>query len=255
MFNRGVVCAPSSRTVDSILNDCVRHKIEVLPTTPTFLRLLLISGYVPKRIPSSLKLITYGTEMMDQPTLDSLCDALPGVDFRQTYGMSEIGILRVKSESRSSLFMRVGGEGVSTRIVNDELEILSPSRMLGYMNARYPFDATGWYKTGDLVERKGEYIRIVGRRTESINVGGLKFMPSEVERAALTFPNVCFAKASGKSNPLTGHHVELIVEPSDSANLDVADLSQYLKGLLPRHMVPLRITVGKIAVGHRFKRL
>ena len=46
--------------------------------------------------------MTYGTERMDQPTLDELCRILPDVDFRQTFGMSELGILRVKSESRNS---------------------------------------------------------------------------------------------------------------------------------------------------------
>ena len=47
--------------------------------------------------------------MMDQTTLQELCDLLPTVDFRQTFGMSELGIVRVKSESRNSLFMKIGG--------------------------------------------------------------------------------------------------------------------------------------------------
>ena len=62
---------------------------------------------------------------MDQPTLDELCKLLPQVDFRQTFGMSELGILRVKSEARDSLFMKIGGEGVETRVVNNVLQIRS----------------------------------------------------------------------------------------------------------------------------------
>ena len=34
---------------------------------------------------------------MDQPTLDALCKILPNIDFRQTFGMSELGIVRVKA--------------------------------------------------------------------------------------------------------------------------------------------------------------
>jgi acyl-coenzyme A synthetase/AMP-(fatty) acid ligase len=37
IFNRGVVVAPIDRNVDSILQTCAKFKVEVLPTTPTFL--------------------------------------------------------------------------------------------------------------------------------------------------------------------------------------------------------------------------
>ena len=97
LFNKGTVVAPSERTVESILKLCSEHEVEVLPTTPTFLRLMLMSGMVPDLVPETLRVITYGTERMDQPTLDALCTLLPNVDFRQTFGMSELGIVRVKS--------------------------------------------------------------------------------------------------------------------------------------------------------------
>ena len=42
----------------------------------------------------SLKIITYGSEMMDENTLLRLNKLLPNVKFKQTYGMSEISILR-----------------------------------------------------------------------------------------------------------------------------------------------------------------
>ena len=42
----------------------------------------------------SLKIITYGAELMDSGTLEKISSLLPWVSFRQTYGMSEIGILK-----------------------------------------------------------------------------------------------------------------------------------------------------------------
>ena len=142
-FNKGTVVAPKSRSVEGILATCAEHQIEVLPTTPTFLRMMLISGLIPDSVPKSLRIITYGTERMDQPTLDALCELLPNVDFRQTFGMSELGIVRVKSEARESLFMKIGGEGVETRVVDNVLEIRSQTRMLGYLNADSHFDKDG----------------------------------------------------------------------------------------------------------------
>jgi acyl-coenzyme A synthetase/AMP-(fatty) acid ligase len=110
-FNTGVVVATKDRSISGVLSTCEEYSVEALPTTPTFLRMMLISGAVPDQVPSCLKIITYGTECMDQPTLTQLCSLLPDADFRQTLGMSELGIVRAKSMSRDSSFMRIGGEG------------------------------------------------------------------------------------------------------------------------------------------------
>jgi len=254
LFNKGVVVAPEARTVDSVLETCRKYGVEVLPTTPTFLRMMLMSGAVPDKVPSCLKLITYGTERMDQPTLNELCKLLPSVDFRQTFGMSELGIVRVKSEARDSLFMKVGGEGIETRVVDDVLQIRSQSRMLGYLNAPSPFDAEGWYDTKDLVEVKGDCYKVVGRISDVINVGGLKFMASEVERVALEYPNVSLVKAYPRQNPITGQHVELTVQSTEDGDVDKALLMNFLKEKLQPHMVPKRIKIESVAVGHRFKK-
>lgn len=253
LFNKGIIVAPTSRTVEDILELCNAHEIEVLPTTPTFLRMMLMSGLVPNKVPNSLKIITYGTERMDQMTLTELCNLLPNVDFRQTFGMSELGIVRAKSRSRDSLYMKIGGEGVETRIVNDVLEIRSKTRMLGYLNAPSPFDADGWYNTKDIVEEEEGFYKIVGRTSETINVGGLKFMPSEVERVALQYVGVKLAKAFSQNNPITGQHVEIIVQENANCTIDKTDFINFLKSQLQTHMVPKRVKIGTVAVGHRFK--
>jgi long-chain acyl-CoA synthetase len=254
LFNKGVVVAPESRTVDSILETCRKFNVEVLPTTPTFLRMMLMSGAVPSKVPESLKVITYGTERMDQPTLDALCELLPNVEFRQTFGMSELGIVRVKSESSNSLFMKVGGEGVETRVVDNVLEIRSQTRMLGYLNAESPFDDEGWYNTKDIVEERDGYYKVTGRTSEVINVGGLKFMASEVERVALQYEHIELAKAEAKPNPITGQHVELTVQFVSNGEVDKVGLKMFLAAQLPNHMMPKRIRVAAVSIGHRFKR-
>jgi long-chain acyl-CoA synthetase len=254
LFNKGVVIVSDDRTVDSILSTCLKHAVEVLPTTPTFLRMMLMSGAVPTKVPSCLKIITYGTERMDQPTLSEFCKLLPNVDFRQTFGMSELGIVRVKSVARDSLFMKIGGEGVETRVVDNVLQIRSQSRMLGYLNAPSPFDAEGWYDTKDIVEEENGCYKIVGRISDVINVGGLKFMASEVERVALNYPHVSLVKAYAKQNPITGQHVELTVEPTKEGLVDKDSLMIYLKSKLLPHMVPKRLRIEAVSVGHRFKR-
>jgi acyl-coenzyme A synthetase/AMP-(fatty) acid ligase len=126
--------------------------------------------------------------------------------------------------------------------------------MLGYLNAPSPFEADGWYDTRDLVEERNGSFRITGRAADVINVAGLKFMPAEVERVALQFPSVVFATAYARANPITGQHVELVVEPRSESAVDLVELKAFLAERLLPHMVPRRIRVEAINVGHRFKK-
>jgi acyl-CoA synthetase (AMP-forming)/AMP-acid ligase II len=215
---------------------------------------MLLSGFIPDSFPDTLRIISYGTERMDQPTLDALCELLPNVEFRQTFGNTELGVFRVKSESRNSLFMKIGGDGVETRVVNNVLEVRSQTRMLGYLNAESPFDDEGWYNTQDIVEERDGYYKVTGRTSEVINVGGLKFMASEVERVALQYGYVELAKAEAKPNPITGQHVELTVQSATNIEVDKVGLKTFLAEHLPNHMMPKRIRVATVSVGHRFKR-
>ena len=114
--------------------------------------------------------------------------------------MTELGVVRVKNKARNSFFMKIGGEGVKTRVVNNILEIRSNTRMVGYLNEASPFDKEGWYNSNDIVEERDGFYKITGRANEVINVGGLKFLASEVERVALQFEGIEFVRAQGKSN-------------------------------------------------------
>ena len=118
---------------------------------------------------------------MSEALLRQLNQILPNVHLLQKYGVTEVGTLRSKSRSDDSLWVRVGGEGFQTRIVDGLLEIQAQSAMLGYLNAPSPFTADGWFQTGDEVEVDGEWIKILGRRSEIINVGGRKVYPAVVE--------------------------------------------------------------------------
>lgn len=255
MYNGGLVVRSSDRTPTAVEADIRKHRVELLPTTPTFLRLWALEGISsPQKLPS-LRLITYGTERMDQHTLSQVAQALPQVDIRQTYGMSELGILRVRTRRRDELWIQVGGEGVESKIMEGELYLRTQNHMEGYLNAPSPFDKEGWYATKDIVECDGEWIRIVGRRDTLINVGGLKVLPSEVEHAALQFPGVRFARARSGANPLTGMHVELLCELCEDMEPDKNALAHHLRAALSPHAVPRRIIFGKVPVGHRYKQL
>jgi acyl-CoA synthetase (AMP-forming)/AMP-acid ligase II len=203
----GTLITSAGRSPVDICTAVAAHSVEVLPTTPTFLTLLLMSGLHTRHDLSSLRIITYGTEAMPPSTLRAVKAAFPDARLKQTYGLTEVGILPTKSEDDGSLFMRVGGNGYETRVVDNILWIRTRSAMLGYLNAPAPFSDDGWFITGDAVEVQGEHIRVLGRKSELINVGGEKVYPAEVESVLLEVTGVADAVVFGKPSPVTGNIV------------------------------------------------
>jgi acyl-coenzyme A synthetase/AMP-(fatty) acid ligase len=207
LSNGGVVISIRDRNPEVVCRAIAEHKAEMLPTSPTFINLLLMSHAYERYDLSSLKLVTYGTEVMPESTLTRMHELFPHIKLQQTYGLSELGILRSKSKDSGSLWVKVGGEGFETKVVDGVLWIKAHSAMLGYLNAPSPFDAEGWFNTNDMVEVDGEYIRILGRKSEIINVGGQKVYPAEVESVLLQMDNVADAVVVGEPHPLTGNIV------------------------------------------------
>jgi acyl-CoA synthetase (AMP-forming)/AMP-acid ligase II len=258
LSNAGQVVTVSSRDPHRVCEAVQKHRVELLPTSPTFLNLLLISEAYKRFDLSSLRRITYGTEVMPPRTLEKLHSILPAVELLQTYGLSEVGILRSKSRSSDSLWVRVGGEGFETRIVDGILWIRARSAMMGYLNAPSPFDAEGWFNTGDAVEVDGEFIRILGRKSELINVGGEKVYPIEIENALMEMPNVRDVAVTGIPNPLTGHAVMArfnLFEPEPLPELRKR-MREFCRGRLAPFKIPVKIEVVDGAqYSERFKKM
>ena len=134
---------------------------------------------------------------------------------KQTYGLSELGILPTQSESSVSKWFKLGGENYQVKIIDNILWIKTNSAMVSYLNAPYPFDDQGWLNTGDVVETKGDYFKILGRQSEIIIVGGLKVFPQEIENILIQIPEINEVTVFGEANAITGNIVVAVVKPSD----------------------------------------
>lgn len=203
----GTIVTVEVRDAEHVCRAIEEHRVHTLPTSPTFLNLLLMSGAAEQHDLSSLKVIAYGTEPMPETTLKALHEVLPHVSLVQTYGMSELGVLRSRSRDSQSLWLKFTGEGFETKIVDGILWVRAETAMMGYLNAPDLFDADGWLNTQDAVEVDGEYLRILGRATDLINVGGQKVYPAEVENALLQLDNVEDVAVFGKAQAMVGHVV------------------------------------------------
>lgn len=213
----GAIVTVPERTPVVVFAAIAEHWVQVLPTTPTFLNMVLISRAHERYDTGSLELITYGTEPMPAQTLQRLNDALPDVRLKQTYGLSELGIVPTKSESDNTLWIKLGTDGFEHKIIDGILWIRSAMAMLGYLNAPAPFDEEGFFNTQDTVETDGDYLHILGRASEIINVGGEKVYPSEVENALLALPIVGEVTVSSLPSAVTGEVVKATVKLDERA--------------------------------------
>jgi len=258
LSNTGTIIAIEDRNPDAVCAAIDKYRVELLPTSPTFLNLLLLSEVYRRNDLSSLQRITYGTEPMPEATLKRLHAIFPNVTLQQTYGLSELGILRSKSRSNDTLWVKVGGEGFETKVVEDILWIRAESAMLGYLNAPCPFDEEGWFNTGDEVQVDGEFYRILGRCSEMINVGGEKVYPAEVESLLMEMENIVDASVRGEPNPITGQMIVARVTLSQPEEL--ADLRKRIRTTLRERTAPYKIP-AKIEIANqalhsaRFKKM
>jgi long-chain acyl-CoA synthetase len=242
----GTVVSVTDRSPDAVCAAIERHRVELLPTSPTFLNLLLMSEAYARHDLSSLERVTYGTEVMPASTLERLGEVLPGVALTQTYGLSEVGILRSKSRDSSSLWVKVGGEGFETKVVDGTLRIRARSAMLGYLNHPSPFDAGGWLDTGDEVETDGEWLRFLGRRSEVVNVGGLKVYPTEVESVLLDMQGVTDAVVRGEPSPITGQVVvaRVTLDRAEQPAAFKRRMRGFCRGRLADFKVPVKVEIA-----------
>ncbi|MFJ5875128.1 fatty acid--CoA ligase family protein [Streptomyces sp. NPDC093088] len=257
--SRASAVIPAERTPGEICSLVEKYGIRLLPTSPTFLNLVLIGGFHEKHDLSSLKLITYGTEPMPEELLKRVHAAIPGARLLQTFGTSETGISTTSSKSSSSTSFRIEDAGSEYRIVDGELQLRTRTQFLGYLN--YSNEAVtedGWFRTGDLVEETGDgYIRVKGRAAEVINVGGEKVLPLELESILLGSPEISDCVVFGMPNSITGQAVHVEVVPS--GNLSKAELRRHIRDFLDGKVEPFKMPtkvaiVAQTAFSARFKK-
>lgn len=263
LFNCLALCAcgvaiKERKNVDLLAQNIEKYRISLLPASPSFLNLFLLSNAHLKYDLSSLKLITYGTEKMSESLLERLKKTFKKVRFHQTFGTSEVGIMQTKSYEN---FIKL--EGVEYKIINNELYLKSKTQSLGYLNAdNSAFTKDGYFATGDLVEvleKDGEeYLKIIARSKEVINIGGEKVLPSEVEGVIAQMPNVLDCVVFGEKNALTGQSVcakVVLQEHKDTLEFK-KELRSFCKDKLANFKIPTKvIIVQSLEITARFKKV
>jgi len=258
LSNGGCIVTAQERDPDTVLQIIEKYKVELLPTSPTFVNMILLSEAYKRYDLSSLKMVTYGTEPMHESTLRCFHELFPSIQLLQTYGLSEIGIMRSKSLTSDSLWVKIGGEGFETRVVDEILQIKAESAMLGYLNAPSPFTEDGWFNTGDRVEISGEYLKILGRQSEIINIGGQKVYPAEIESVIQEMENIAEVSVYGEKNAIMGQIVcaSIRLRQKEEQKEIFHKIRKYCHGRLQKFQIPVKIKIVENDLhSNRFKKM
>lgn len=221
LANRATMVIPAGPEVEQAQRALVEHHVEYVSGTPTFFRFL--AAQMPESVSKSLALkqITLGGEAVPQDLLGLIHERFPSAKVSQIFATTEIGsAFSVRDMSNglpASLLEKKDETGPQIKIVDGELHILSTHGMLGYFGEP---EITGpvWRATGDLVEQRGDRVYFVGRKSETINVGGVKVHPLPIEEVVQNVPGVVAVYCYGKKNPITGQIVAVDVLPEATAD-------------------------------------
>jgi long-chain acyl-CoA synthetase len=216
-----------------------RHRVQSTFVVPTMLHRILEHPRFGAADLSSLSSLSYGAAPMPPDLIDRALEALPHVGFVNTFGQTETigGITMLgPDDHRDPVHRRSVGRplpGIELRIVPDGDE--------GELWARHA-GAQEWQHTGDIVRRDADgYLYALGRLSDTINRGGEKFGPGEVEGVLRSHPAVADVAVAGVPDPEMGLRVGAVVVAKAPVDLD--DLRAWCDGRVAPFKRPERLVV------------
>ncbi|HSE03664.1 MAG TPA: AMP-binding protein [Methylomirabilota bacterium] len=187
-----------------------------------------------------------------------------GMDALVVYGLTEATGGTHWTRPGDSLERRVSTVGVRTAEIDDrivdpvtgrelppgeegELCIKGPTLMIGYYNkpaATAEKIRDGWLHTGDMaVKDEAGYVRITGRLTDMIIVGGFNTYPAEIEDFLLRHPKVLDVSIVGVPDAIMGEAVMAFVIPREGTALQADEIVAFARGQIANFKVPKYVEI------------
>jgi long-chain acyl-CoA synthetase len=224
-----------------------KHRVQLTFMVPTMLARVVDHPDLDTTDLSSLEMITYGASPMSGDLVQRLTAVMPNVALVNTFGQTETlgGItFTMPEDAHHPLHRESVGRlvpGVEIRIVEPGTEDEVPAGEIGELlvkSAQNVID--GWLRTGDLVRVDADgYLYPNGRLADTINRGGEKFGPIEVETALRAHPLVTDCAVAGIPDAEMNERVGAIVVTSEP--VDAATLQQWCAERIAKYKTPERI--------------
>jgi len=215
---------------------------------PASIRIILQFG--AERLASlsdKIEFIETGAAAISMADMEALCRLLPTTRLYNTYASTETGIISTYNYNEGKCEAGCLGKPMkhSEIIITDKGLIACKGKtlMTGYVGEPEQTAAVlknGVIYTSDLgmLDTEG-MLHLTGREDDVINVGGFKVAPTEVEDAALSFPDIKDCVCIPVDHPITGKALKLLVVMKEGKELDKKGLATHLKSKLETYKIPL----------------
>ena len=255
----GSLIIPQEKSIDNILTTMSQLLVEVLPASPSLIQLLLMDDRFNINYLSSLKVITIGSERINDNLNSRLQERFGGkVELIQKYGITEIGTPATITRDNDPRYIKFKSGLIDYKIDDNVLYIKSPSSMVGYLSPDQSIPFDGWFNTQDQVEVDGEWIKILGRVSDIINVGGQKVYPAEVETVLQSMDNVINVAVYGKCNLIMGSVVaaKVCLDSNETALEFKKRMREFCKDKLQTYKIPSIVEiVDEVKISDRYKKV
>jgi acyl-CoA synthetase (AMP-forming)/AMP-acid ligase II len=234
-----------------------RHGVHTSFLVPTMLHRILDHPDLGSTDLSSLNSLTYGAAPASPELIRRAMASLPGVELTNTFGQTEtMGSITAlgPGDHAAERLASVGRPlpGVEVRVVDPttgdtvptgtvgELWVKSEGSVVPGAQAEGTGALAGWFRTGDMISADDEgYLYPAGRLTDTINRGGEKFAPSEVEAVVRTHPAVRDVAVVGVPDPEMGNRVGCAIVGRQP--ITEQELRDFCRGRIANFKMPERI--------------
>jgi acyl-CoA synthetase (AMP-forming)/AMP-acid ligase II len=254
-------------SAEAVLASITRDRVTDVLLVPTMIQ-MLVDHPALQAGPDlgSLKRIYYGASPISEAVLDRAMAALPGVEFVQAYGMTELSPIATLNhawhhtvEGRKEGKLRSAGRatvGTEVKIVDSdgievargevgEVVVRGANVMLGYWNNPAQTAAAlrnGWMHTGDGAYMDAEgFIFVVDRMKDMIISGAENIFSAEVENAIAGHAAVAACAVIGIPHAVWGETVHAVIVAKPGATPTPDEIIAHCKALIAGYKCPRSI--------------
>jgi long-chain acyl-CoA synthetase len=226
------------------------HRVTSTFMVPTMLQRVLDHPDFDKTDLTSLAAVAYGAAAAPVELVRRAMAALPHVAFANVFGQTEtLGAYTTLLPGDHRDPNRVGSvgrplPGVEIRVVDPDTGTDVEAGAVGelWVKSAQNVGSEGWLHTGDLARLDTDgYIYPSGRIKDTINRGGEKFGPIEVEDAIRTHPAVSDVAVAGLADEEMGQRVGAAVVARSGLTLD--ELRSHCREVIAYFKLPERLKI------------
>ncbi len=254
LLQGSVVLPDEAEPLEAFLTRAAETGVTHISGTPSHWRRALMSGIARTISPRYVRL---SGEIADQGILNALRTAYPSAIIAHAFASTEAGVafeVRDGIEGFPRSLLETAGQAVELAVRGGTLRVRSPGNARGYLrDGLEPLtQPDGFVDTGDRLELNNGRYRFMGREGGTINVGGLKVHPEEIEAVLNAHPAVRMSRVTARRSPITGAVVaaEVVLTqeaagetPQAPAEALIPELTERCRRTLAAYKVPALIRI------------